>query len=103
MDANEARRGYDNGNDSITSRKRPSLVVLKDCSQCLPVIQFSTEDFSTSQEGLARLRLFERKLQCLVEDYFHRNGNTRLKSSADRVCRAYIYIRVCTYIVRVCV
>ena len=85
MDAKEAGRGYDNGNDSITSRKRPSLLVLKDCSQCLPVIQFPAEEFSTSQEGLARLRLFERKLQCLVEDYFHRNENTRLKSSADRV------------------
>jgi hypothetical protein len=87
MDANEAGRGYDNGNDSITSKKRPSLVVLKDCSQCLPIVQFPTEEFSTNQEGLARLRLFERKLQCLVENYFHRNENTRLKSRADRVAK----------------
>jgi hypothetical protein len=93
MDANEAGRGYGNGSDYITSRKRPSLVVLKDRSQCLSDIQFPTEEFSTSQEGLTRLRLFERNIQCLAEDYSHRNENARLKSSADRVNhRRYIIV-----------
>lgn len=71
MDAEEAGKGYTKGNNSITSKSRPGLVVLEKSTQCLPIIQFSTDDLSTNERGLAHLSYLQRKIQCLVEEHFH--------------------------------
>jgi hypothetical protein len=76
MDADEAGKGYSKGNNSITSLKRPGLVVLEKSEQCLPVIQFLTDDLSTNQRGLAHLSYLERRIQSLLVEHFQGRRTT---------------------------
>ena len=85
LDKDEANRGFAKGNNSITTKDQPSLLVLQHRSQCLPIISFSAEIYSTNQRYLARLKCFERHVQCILEKYFHATTNNSDFQSKRRV------------------
>lgn len=84
MDVKESNKGYAKGNNSITSTRQSSLVVLEKRFQCLPVIEFSA-DLATNQRGLAHLKRLERMVHCLLEEHFNaRRPKRSVRQSGHR-------------------
>ena len=93
MDTKEAIYGYHKGNNSLTHKGCPTLLVLENRFQCFPILQLPTAAVATNQEALSFLNCLKMHVQRLLNHHFNdrfarlpRNGlnSTALSRQASR-------------------